>query len=258
MKRINEILKSLNFPKFYEKTVEEDGSIIYNFDYLTVREYTKEDNKLFLDNLPFTEETIHEGDIELIIQYLEYMIACKQKDEVVSYIYKLMDSMPLGEAEEKSPKLLTILRAPQIKKIGKEIFKVVDEKPYGDFKKKKSTKKVEEVQEKILHPIIDVMDVMETLAGSMLESIEKKNEPKNDEFIFNCTDKGIQIKKAHLEGPEKSKKKQRKEFKKLFKKLIKDAKSSLKSYKKSEFGESKKKIKKNIKRWKKELKKIKK
>lgn len=247
MKRINEILKSLNFPKFYDKTVEEDGSISYCFDNFAVREYTNEDNKLFLDNLPFTEETIHEGDIELIIQFLEYMIACKQKDEVVSYIYKLMDSMPLGEAEEKSPKVLTILRAPQLKKIGKEIFKMVDEKPYGDFKMKKSKKDVEEVQEKLLSPIVGMM---ETLAGAMLDSIEKKE--NKDEYVFNRTGKGIKIEKAN-----------HKNTKKEVKKLIKETKKDLKYYKKNGgnspyFKDVRKKIKKDLKNLKKELKKIKK
>ena len=119
-KKINEILKSLNFPKFYDKSYEEDGSPYYCFDNFAVREYTNEDNKLFLDNLPFTEDTIHQDDVEFIIQFLEYMIACNQKDEVVSYIFKLMDNMPLGEPEENHQKTLIILRAPQFKKLEKK------------------------------------------------------------------------------------------------------------------------------------------
>jgi len=253
-KKINEILKSLNFPKFYDKSYEEDGSPYYCFDNFAVREYTNEDNKLFLDNLPFTEDTIHQDDVEFIIQFLEYMIACNQKDEVVSYIFKLMDNMPLGEPEENHQKTLIILRAPQFKKIGKEIFGVVDEKPYGDFKKKskKNHKKIEEVQEKLLKPIVGMM---ETLAGAMLDSIEKKEKKEDGEYIFNHTDKGIKIEKTSPKTIVKS------SYRKELKNLIKETKYSLKSLNKndkSEFGESKKKLKKNLKKWKKELKKSKK
>ena len=97
--------------------------------------------------------------------------------------------------------------------------------------------------------------MMETLAGAMLDSIEKKEKKEDGEYIFNHTDKGIKIEKTSPKTIVKS------SYRKELKNLIKETKYSLKSLNKndkSEFGESKKKLKKNLKKWKKELKKSKK
>jgi hypothetical protein len=182
MKRINEILKELNFPKFYEKFTEEDGSTYYVFDNFVVREYNKEDCKLFLENLPFTQDTIHEDDVNFITQYLEYCIdVMNMTKDVKDYFLKMMDKMPLGGSDESLSKVLTILRNPELKKIAMKIDK--------DLDKDESVRKLfgksscnchghdtsaTEVKEKIIEPVIEMLG---TITEGLVKTIEK-NIPK--------------------------------------------------------------------------------
>ena len=106
MKRINEILKSLNFPKFYDKSYEENGEVYYCFDNFAVREYNYNDNKLFLKSIPFTEETIHTDDVEFIIQYLRYCLFCKLDNNVKNYLFKLVEERDYNHDSPKIEKII--------------------------------------------------------------------------------------------------------------------------------------------------------
>jgi len=88
-KRINEILKSLNFPKFYRKTKENE--FIFN----STEKYTDQDLVTIIDNLPFSENDIHSDDVDFIIQYLEYC-KCINKNMIDSYLIKVLDNREIS------------------------------------------------------------------------------------------------------------------------------------------------------------------
>jgi hydroxymethylpyrimidine pyrophosphatase-like HAD family hydrolase len=159
MKRINEILKSLNFPKFYSKT--RDGGFIFN----PSEKYTDVDLITLLNNFPFTEDTIHEDDVQFIIQYLQYL-NCIDKKVIDSYILKLIDNTSLVDTKTKVEDILSNFT----KRCRKILNKIDLEDNYCDCKKHKSKS-----QEKLLEPVIEMM---ETLAGAMLKTIEKKEDEK--------------------------------------------------------------------------------
>ena len=160
MKRINEILKSLNFPKFYEKCKGEVGETLFMFDNFTVREYDYNDNKLFLESLPFTEATIHPDDVEFIIQYLAYCVSnpCWVND-VKNYVVKLLDNYTYN----RNGIIGDIVRS-----LGVNFYTKTG---LLDFPSKQETCCKNEVPEKLLNPMVEML---ENIAGSMLKTIEQK------------------------------------------------------------------------------------
>jgi hypothetical protein len=189
-----------------------------------------------------------------------------------SYLLKLIDNTSLvdlydtpfgGGCRTKVEEILSNFT----KRCRKILNKIDLEDNYCDCKKHKSKS-----QEKLLEPVIEMM---ETLAGAMLKTIEKKEEPfqpesdtKSDEYTFEQNHKGLKIKKA--EKPNQWDQdfgllRRKSSYRKELKNLIKEAKLSLELIKKNKKYPSpsskecvksdKKHIKKNLKKWKKELKK---
>jgi hypothetical protein len=160
MKRINQILKSLNFPKFYEKCTEENGSINYLFDNFAEREYSYNECKSFLDNLPTTEEDIHKDDKDLIVQFLEYHMIWDKPKDVKKFLQKLVDN----KTSNISPKIDSILKHFESK-----------------FKVKRSKKdSMKDLQENLNSPVTKILEV---IAGELCKTLEtnKTEEVKTEE-----------------------------------------------------------------------------
>ena len=126
-KKINEILKTLNFPKFYSKT--RDGGFNFN----PSETYTDVDLITLLNSLPYTEDTIHNEDLDFIIEYLEYC-KCIDSTMIDSYLLKLIDNRGLDKETDypiadscgcdSSPKVDEIIRTFS-KKARKLIFTAI-------------------------------------------------------------------------------------------------------------------------------------
>jgi hypothetical protein len=65
------------------------------------------------NNLPFTEDTVHEYDVELIIQYLKEHEVSHFK-MVVDYILKIVDNMFLIEMYSEKPDRVTYDKVTEI------------------------------------------------------------------------------------------------------------------------------------------------
>lgn len=291
MKRINEILKSLNFPKFYYKEKGEAGETLYVFGNENC--YNQSHYIKLIENLPFTEETIHADDVDFIIQFLNNSLCWNSLDNHVNiYLMKIVDNKELGSDDPKVDNIIMNFRVKIYKAMYnqeidiEDVITILSELPYKeddihkkdvkntkDFLKKSLKlyksgnrgmnipKKSKELKKAIETYLLNMIDNNELFYPDKTPKTNSILKPKRfGKIVHKILDKEDEdglMSDFDQSDRIRSLEKENRENKKMLKSLIKQVEYSIATFdnSKSEFGESKEKMKKNLKRWKKQLKK---
>lgn len=189
MKKINQILKSINFPKFYSKTTE---GFIFN----SKEKYTDIDLLTLLSNLPNKESDLSEDSVKFIIEYIEYLQCIFGKDVADKYLMKLYDNRELFSDNypftDKIVKTFTRRVLKYVDIPSKEKKRIIKEK-YAKNNISLDTKKD---LEKNLH----ATKLVESLSNMMLQTLEVFDKTLKEKSEFG------ESKEALLEKAKKCKK----------------------------------------------------